>query len=252
MLPTGICIFPTLRDPTETSSRIKAKSDSAHQLILDMVIRWPSTYAMLHRGYTLCDHVNTFAQKIARDEQNSDKRVKLLALAFSKDKWSRVKNFLALLGLANAAQQAFLSDEVPSMHSVIPALESLHRGWENQANTSTRAEFEPALPAGLNKITDSGSVSKARIFCPALAQESWRLSRKYLSVAGSRSDTLGQINQLHGRKKTKLTKLLAVDLDSDSDDDAVVPTPSTVDSTWFADFGKYIDAVDKLPDDISR
>ncbi|KAJ7852733.1 hypothetical protein B0H13DRAFT_2581604 [Mycena leptocephala] len=65
----------------------KAGSKTGLQLILDMIIRWSSTYAMLHRGYTLREY-------------------------------------------ADAAQQAFSSDEGPSMHLAIPALESLHRGGE--------------------------------------------------------------------------------------------------------------------------
>ncbi|KAJ6578251.1 hypothetical protein B0H19DRAFT_1062772 [Mycena capillaripes] len=55
------------------------------------------------------------------------------------------------------------------------------------------------------------------------------------------------------RKKAKLSKLLAVGLVSDSDDDDAVPSTSNNESAsakpWLADLGKYMDAVDELPED---
>ncbi|KAJ7806398.1 hypothetical protein B0H14DRAFT_2229919, partial [Mycena olivaceomarginata] len=72
---------------------------------------------------------------------------------------------------ADAAQQAFSSDEGPSMHLTVSALESLHRGWETQVNKLARVEFEPALTAGINKIAeyyDKVTDSNAYIFCMLL------------------------------------------------------------------------------------
>lgn len=46
-----------------------------------------------------------------------------------------------------------------------------------------------------------------------------------------------------------------MDLDTDSDDDITIPSASAVASQtgkpWFADFRKYMDAVDELPEDMS-
>jgi hypothetical protein len=52
------------------------------------------------------------------------------------------------------------------MHLAIPALESLHRGWETQVNKLARVKFEPT--AGMNKIAeyyDKVTDSDAYIFC---------------------------------------------------------------------------------------
>lgn len=70
--------------------------------------------------------------------------------------------------MADAAQQAFSSDEGPSMHSAIPALESLHRAWTTQSKKPARVEFTPALDAGLAKVAeyyDKITDSDAYIFC---------------------------------------------------------------------------------------
>lgn len=54
------------------------------------------------------------------------------------------------------------------MHSVIPALEALHRGWTKLSNKPSRLEFKPALDAGLAKIAeyyDKVTDSDTYIFC---------------------------------------------------------------------------------------
>ncbi|KAK6987994.1 ribonuclease H-like domain-containing protein [Favolaschia claudopus] len=149
----------------------EAKSDKPLQLILDMVIRWSSTYAMLYRGYNLRDFVNEFVRRIAHDEKDAKKSAELERLALTPGEWARVKAFVKLLRYADAAQQAFSSDEGPSMHLAIPALESIHRNWEEQAEKISNVEFKPALDAGLakieeyyNKVTDS----EAYLFCMLL------------------------------------------------------------------------------------
>ncbi|KAJ6779238.1 hypothetical protein DFH09DRAFT_837742, partial [Mycena vulgaris] len=99
-------------------------------------------------------HVDAFILKIARAEKSA----KLSALLLTPDEWSRVKTLVALLGLADAAQQAFSSDEGPSMHS-------------HQSRKAARAEFQPALTAGLNKIADyydKITDSPTYIFCMVL------------------------------------------------------------------------------------
>lgn len=83
------------------------------QLILDMPVRWSSTYGMLHRAVTLREvsrivslinkhslgfqSVDTFVSHMARDEPDRVKRAKLDALQLSDEEWERVKLFLSLL-----------------------------------------------------------------------------------------------------------------------------------------------------------
>ncbi|KAJ7802628.1 hypothetical protein B0H13DRAFT_2495988 [Mycena leptocephala] len=97
----------------------KAGSKTVLQLILDMIIWWSSTYAMLHRGYTLREFVDAFVLKIAREGKDPVKSEKPHFLLLFESEWALY---------ADAAQQAFSCDVGPSMRLAIPALESLHRG----------------------------------------------------------------------------------------------------------------------------
>jgi hypothetical protein len=86
---------------------------------------------------------------MVRDEGDRAKRAKLDALQLSRSEWNRIHLFLSLLKVsrfislpllyqniftvscqhANAAQQAFSSDNGPSLHLALPALEALHKAW---------------------------------------------------------------------------------------------------------------------------
>ncbi|KAJ7889669.1 hypothetical protein B0H13DRAFT_1887938 [Mycena leptocephala] len=70
----------TKREELFRSLQQKAGSKTVLQLILDMIIRWSSTYAMLHRGYTLREFVDAFVLKIAREEKDPVKSEKLHSL----------------------------------------------------------------------------------------------------------------------------------------------------------------------------
>lgn len=51
-------------------------------------------------------------------------------------------------------QQAFSYEDTPTLHTAIPALESLHSIWTHYTEEEKYAPFEDALEAGLTKIVD--------------------------------------------------------------------------------------------------
>lgn len=55
---------------------------------------------------------------------------------------------------ADNAQQAFLSEQVSTLHLAIPALEALHRAWSSRAERPKYERFFPALEAAYTKIND--------------------------------------------------------------------------------------------------
>jgi len=59
-----------------------------------------------------------------------------------------------ILQHADAAQQAFSSDEGPSLHLALPALEALHKAWSSRAERPKYAHFEPALNEAITKIAE--------------------------------------------------------------------------------------------------
>ncbi|EIW62610.1 hATC-domain-containing protein, partial [Trametes versicolor FP-101664 SS1] len=135
---------------------IQSDAGIAHpkRLLMDMPVRWSSTYTMLHRAEELREHVDTFVSEMARAEKDKRKRRKLDDLQLTSDEWTRVKQCLDLLAHADNAQQAFSSDRGPSLHLALPALEALQRAWISRASKSKYAEFSSALEAGCSKIKD--------------------------------------------------------------------------------------------------
>ncbi len=67
-------------------------------------------------------------------------------------KWYHTLTPLSLQD-ANAYQQAFSSDKVPTLHRVIIALESLCARWEQRAADPKYALFHSAINKGLDKFT---------------------------------------------------------------------------------------------------
>lgn len=122
------------------------------QLILDMKVRWSSTYLMLVRAEQNKTSVDTFIDKLHPEEPDGSKRDKIRALKLDGDEWERVGLFLDLLAHANKAQQAFSSDQTPTLHLAIPALEALHRAWSSRAGRPKYGRFIPALEAACVKI----------------------------------------------------------------------------------------------------
>ncbi len=85
------------------------------QLVLDMKVRWSSTYLMLDRAernkavsirqflYDWCSlifqSIDTFIDELRWEETDGSKRDKICALKLDTDEWQRVSLFLGLLAV---------------------------------------------------------------------------------------------------------------------------------------------------------
>ncbi|KAG2148168.1 uncharacterized protein EDB93DRAFT_1103831 [Suillus bovinus] len=89
------------------------------QLLLDMPIRWSSTYVMLDRAEKkkVLDYVKATSQNHADN-----------------------------------AQQSFSSDRGPSLQQALPALEALHKAWSSRSANPRYKAFHIALNAAVEKI----------------------------------------------------------------------------------------------------
>ncbi|KAG6863443.1 hypothetical protein C0991_005755, partial [Blastosporella zonata] len=124
----------------------------ALMLLIDMKVRWSSTYIMLERAKALKKYVDKFIRQLALDKTNLEKSAKLVALQLSAEDWQQVKHFLQLLEIADRTQQAFLAENSPTLHNGIPALEALHAASTNRKKREKYADFSDALDTGLSKI----------------------------------------------------------------------------------------------------
>ncbi|CAK5280783.1 unnamed protein product [Mycena citricolor] len=251
----------------------KAKTSVVYQLILDMIIRWSSTHAMLHCAFTLrkARFVDEFVMKLARAEKNSERSAKLSKLSLNAGEWERVRRVISILENADATQQAFLSDMGPCMHLVIPALEMLHRQWFRKCEKENYAEFKPALEQALeklegyyNKVTDSAVYIFSMLLDPM--QKSEYFSRHWdqelqREVRDASEEIFRVYWELHGgasaqetrpKKKAKYSGLQSVASDdednspSSSHDSPFRNTDSSL--PWLNDFKNYVEGKDIVPD----
>jgi hypothetical protein len=98
---------------------------SPKQLLLDMPVRWSSTYVMLDRAEKLqkvryfrvplglslnslrpIKHVDEFVYRMAEAESDRSKRKKLYDLKLEMEEWESVKKFLDLLTVCRVASLA--------------------------------------------------------------------------------------------------------------------------------------------------
>lgn len=105
----------------------KAGVERALNLILDMKVRWSSTFAMLQRAYDLRDvstslvsssilytHLrlhsqllNKFVVQIASEETSTEKQQALLKLQVSEAEWERVAEVLRILKVRPSSQRVY-------------------------------------------------------------------------------------------------------------------------------------------------
>ncbi|KAG6813328.1 hypothetical protein H0H92_012141 [Tricholoma furcatifolium] len=130
----------------------KFEGKEALTLLIDMKVRWSSTFVMLQRSYLLKKYIDAFLWKISQKERNCEKQAKLLSLRLSSEEWNHVKMFIRLLQLADRAQQAFSAENAPTLHNALPALEALHEAWSSRQNQTKYLEFADALGAGVAKL----------------------------------------------------------------------------------------------------
>ena len=92
-------------------------------------------------------HITEFLYHIACEEKDENKHTKLQKLALTDAEWKHVGEFTRLLEVlvyitslvsvthpiqfTDKAQQAFSSDNQPSLHYALPVLESLHKAWSS-------------------------------------------------------------------------------------------------------------------------
>ncbi|KAJ7092525.1 hypothetical protein C8R43DRAFT_1244587 [Mycena crocata] len=152
----------------------------------------------------------------------------------------------------------FSTSTVGAQRSADLALaQDLHRvgKWEPiRAGIIERGRRSGLRNAGLGNWTKLAYFSEhwsAELQAEVLVTVEKIFERRWLKLRDAESDQ----PVARPRKKTKLAMLLAVDLDSDSEDDSPVPSSSAIipegGKPWFADFRKYIDALDDLPDNMS-
>jgi len=132
----------------------RANMKPIRQLLIDMPVRWSSTYIMTSRTESMRSIINTFVYEVGRDEKDLGKREKIDNLRLNDREWDELKLFNDLLAHADNAQHAFSSDWVPTLHLALPALEALHKAWSTRSARIKYLAFVTALDAGLVKIAE--------------------------------------------------------------------------------------------------
>ncbi|KAJ7817712.1 hypothetical protein B0H14DRAFT_2601876 [Mycena olivaceomarginata] len=127
--------------------------DIAKQMLINMKVRWSSTYAMLDRAHNLKESVNDFAFEITMDVLG-EKHRKLAKLQLSEAEWIRVDLFLNLLAVAEQTQHRFSSDLKSMLQLALPALESLHTSWTQLAADPRYTHFVLAIEEALEKVDE--------------------------------------------------------------------------------------------------
>ncbi|EKM48025.1 uncharacterized protein PHACADRAFT_189277 [Phanerochaete carnosa HHB-10118-sp] len=70
-----------------------------------------------------------------------------------EEDWTRVQLCADILMDANKYQQHFSSDQIPTLHRAIPALENLCARWEKKADDRRYEKFHSALRDGVDKLS---------------------------------------------------------------------------------------------------
>ncbi|KAJ6521455.1 hypothetical protein DFH09DRAFT_939041 [Mycena vulgaris] len=140
-------------------------------MVIDMKVRWSSTYAMLDRAYALKEisnfpslflrviihdarqDVDKFVFEIVMDEIG-EKRTKIAALQLTETEWKRVDLFLKLLAYAEKSQHKFSSDLKFTLHLALPTLETLHADWTRCAADPLYSDFVAAPEQALEKVDE--------------------------------------------------------------------------------------------------
>jgi hypothetical protein len=155
---------------------------------------------------------------------NLEARKKIDALRLSEDEWHCVGIFCALLSVrmflllfnrcsletqhADKAQQAFSSEQTPTLFNAVPALETLHAAWTSRAKKFKYQAFMDALNAAaakLNKYYKKTAESDAHILamCTYHRFLTWR---RQLFAYNSQCYTLNERCHILRRTGTKRSK----------------------------------------------
>ncbi|KAH9853410.1 hypothetical protein C2E23DRAFT_711976, partial [Lenzites betulinus] len=89
---------------------------------------------------------------IIRREGKVVKKIPWSAFRLEEDDWRRVALCVDILADATRYQQAFSSETIPTLHRVIPALETLCTRWEKKLHKMKYSLYHPAIRRGLEKL----------------------------------------------------------------------------------------------------
>ncbi|KAF5318361.1 hypothetical protein D9611_014218 [Ephemerocybe angulata] len=235
-------------------------------LILDMKVRWSSTFAMLKRALDLREYLTDFIFKISMEEPSPEKQRALRELCVTPAEWDQVKEFLRILKYADDAQHSFSTETDPALSHALPALEKLHKTWSAIAKKQKYERYHDAVNAGLNKISTyynkASSVDAYSVFLdPNLKtlhfKKAWANDLELpardlmLKIFTERWKSLNATSpaprpMAHARSQ--------LDIDMSDDDEFSTPnTPSpplvpapNADKPWLWEFNRYIDGDDRL------
>ncbi|KAJ3527051.1 hypothetical protein NMY22_g9922 [Coprinellus aureogranulatus] len=238
-------------------------------LILDMKVRWSSTFAMLERAVKLKPYINEFILKISLEESNAEKQRALRELCVSDEEWVRVQEVLKLLKHADNAQHAFSSQTEPALSHALPALEVLHKTWKNLSEKAKYFRYHEALQAGLekiatyyNKTSSVNAYNMSMILDPGLKTQYFAKNWGEALELETRKVTEDifrkrweQLNKPLPTPSTSSTRPLAPSTsrsrlqaeDSDDESEATAPTATpVVEKPWMKEFMRYLDGDDEL------
>ncbi|OJT02272.1 Zinc finger BED domain-containing protein RICESLEEPER 2 [Trametes pubescens] len=123
--------------------------------------RWGSAHGMCERAFRLREAIDMFVATtdtkfgpitIIRVNGKVTKKIPWSAFRLEDSDWRRVHLCLDILADANRYHQLFSAETVPTIHRVIPALESLCTRWERKLDNVKYAIFHPAIRRGLDKL----------------------------------------------------------------------------------------------------
>ncbi|KAF5340659.1 hypothetical protein D9611_007287 [Ephemerocybe angulata] len=255
-----------VRSATVKDLQVRKGVKTPRTLLLDMKVRWASSYIMLRRCLDLREYTDEFIYEIAREEPSFEKRAKIDGLRLTDEEWKRVEEFTSLLKQhADESQQAFSSETEPVLHNALPALEKLYKAWSSRANKPKNAHYRDALEAGAAKVSayytrtsTSSAYNVSMILDPSVKttyfQKNWSqeleqdarkntlevFKERYIELYGTSSPVYSQPTQTTAPSRME-------DVDSDNEDTAPsVPTPVTHDKPWQHEFDAYMDGNDVL------
>ncbi|KIK47782.1 hypothetical protein CY34DRAFT_8650 [Suillus luteus UH-Slu-Lm8-n1] len=270
-LVRSICVkehSPAKRKELYQNVQIKGGVSQPTQLLINIKVRWSSTYIMLNRAEMNKEHIDMFVYEMGRQERDLARCVKIDFLQLSNVEWTHVRQFADLLLYADVAQQAFSSERGSTLHLAIPALETLHKAWSSCTERSKYAQFAPALKDAAAKVDE---YYEKTTHSTAYVLSMWKMSYfkkhwpEYLhddvlstaeTVFKARYIELNQVTSSMSQHTTKpsrtgsLKKLIREVLSDSEDDSSTNPVPTSIgDPTrlWRAEFLAYLETVEAAP-----
>ncbi|KAI5990906.1 hypothetical protein EDD15DRAFT_2169791 [Pisolithus albus] len=229
--------------------RLQVHSDDGHeqpgaplQLLIDMKVRWSSTYLMLRRRLVLhltvssnalmtLQDVDRFVRHISLQERDADKRRKIMELELMDAEWERY---------AEKAQHAFSTEQGPTLHTALPALEALHKAWSSRKDSAKYVDFSSGLEASLTKVNEyyeQTATSDAHIMAMLLDP----------------TQKLNHIRTYWGEEQLTQVLQYAEDILSDDEDNDALTSSADVDSQsrdpsqpWLQGFHAYLNTCENL------